>query len=152
MLNYKKIIGAVENSRHATPVLTCARRLAVGSGAELLLIHVIEPPDPNLLDFTLRTGGFESRSPISKYYTDQVRFECTERIDRILYKAGFPITYRLIFGHGKPCSEIIHAVRAENVDLLIAGCDRSGILRSIRTGSTIEALFRNCPIPLLIVR
>jgi nucleotide-binding universal stress UspA family protein len=152
MATYKKFIAAVENSRHANPVLGYAVRLAAGSGAELVVIHVIEAPDPNLLDFTLQTSGFENRTPVSKGYTDHVRSACSDRVGRILQKADFQCSHRMIFGDGEPAREILHAVRAENADLLITGCTRSSVWNSFYTGSTVEMLFRNCPIPLLMVR
>ena len=152
MATYKNIIAAVENSRRAAAVLGYAGRLAVDIKAELVVIHVIEPPDPNLLDFTLQTSGFENRTPVSKGYTDHVRSACSERVERILQKADFQCSHRLIFSHGEPAREILLAVRAENADLLIAGCTRSSIWNSFYTGNTLEMLFRNCPVPLLMVR
>lgn len=152
MATYKNIIAAVENSRRAAPVLGYAGRLAADIKAELVVIHVIEPPDPNLLDFTLQNSGFENRAPVSKWYTDHVRSACSDRVGRILQKTDFQCSHRMIFGHGEPAKEILHAVRAENADLLVTGCTRSSVWNSFYTGSTVEMLFRNCPIPLLVVR
>ena len=119
--------------------LVHAENLAKQSSAELLILHIEEPP--------LAYGGGEL------YYG--LPEPSSERILEMLSDVC-PSDHQLSFEHrlvmGDPATEIVRIAEEEQAELIVLGTHgRTGLSR-ILMGSVAEAVVRHAPCPVLIYR
>lgn len=141
---YKKILIAMDESRHSEEVKKHGIMLAKVLGASVTVLYVVEeiiyvPPSPYL-----------SPPPITPSLT-QSQEEGKKIVEKVIEKGkemGVKVTPIITVGH--PASEIIE--HAKDHDLVVMGTlGRSGIV-SLLIGSVAEKVVRHAPVPVLVIR
>jgi nucleotide-binding universal stress UspA family protein len=133
------ILFPTDFSHASDAALEHAAALAKQSGAQLLIVHVEEPP--------LAYGGGEL------YYG--LPEPDSERILKMLEDvrpadASVPFTHRLTMGD--PASEIVRIAGEEAAQMIVLGTHgRTGMTRLLM-GSVAEAIVRRAPCPVLVYR
>ena len=139
VMSKKKILFPTDFSTASDAALVHAENLAKQSSAELLILHIEEPP--------LAYGGGEL------YYG--LPEPSSERILEMLSDVC-PSDHQLSFEHrlvmGDPATEIVRIAEEEQAELIVLGTHgRTGLSR-ILMGSVAEAVVRHAPCPVLIYR
>ena len=138
-MSMKKILFPTDFSTASDAALVHAENLAKQSSAELLILHIEEPP--------LAYGGGEL------YYG--LPEPSSKRILKMLSDVC-PSDPQLSFEHrlvmGDPATEIVRIAEEEQAELIVLGTHgRTGLSR-ILMGSVAEAVVRHAPCPVLIYR
>lgn len=145
---YKKILVPVDGSETSDKALEHAARLAALCGAEIRLLHIVDP--------LVYANGFER----PRVYLDQVLPAMVRAGHRILATArksleahGVPCDCHLVECDGHRVSELIIAhARSWGADLIVMGTHgRRGVNRLLM-GSDAESVVRTSPVPVLLVR
>jgi len=145
MKAYSKILCAHDMSECSSAALEQAADLAARFGAELIVLHAVEPlvlpaayglpPDP-LVDY--ERIACESATAHLKPLIEQ------------LAARGLRVSLRVPWG--SPADEIWATVAREGVDLVVVGTHGHRGLKHALLGSTAERILRTCPCPVLAVK
>lgn len=137
----KRILVALDGSMLAEQALPTASALARKTGAEVLLMTAIAPPDRWVDGGAPRLWEEEETALASRYL---------ESIARILRDKGTPAKTRVIWG--RPAEMIRVVAGQENADIIaLTTHGRSGLSRWL-IGSIADKLVRTADRPLLLVR
>ncbi|MCI0342511.1 MAG: universal stress protein [Planctomycetales bacterium] len=134
---FRRILVPLDRSEAGRRVLPLAEEVARAFGAVVVLAHVEPvPAEPVLYGAIVKAMDRAS----ADLRLDVARLE----------KAGIRARLRVAFGD--PAAEILLLARAEKADLLaLATHGRTGLARAV-FGSVAEAVLREAPVPLLVVR
>ncbi len=148
-IHLKRILVPTDFSDHADHAFLHAAAIAMWSGAELVVLHVVE----KFMDHSLLYSDvWPFQKPVKDYYREleeRTALRLSERLDEI---AGGGPVFRVIVTTGLPAAEIAVVAESEGVDLLvIATHGRSGIAQAL-LGSTTEKVLRRAGCPMLVVR
>jgi len=135
---FNRIGIALEAVRGDRDILTGMIPLARASGAEIVLMHVVESA-------TARFIGRSVQDEEAKSDLDYL-----EGIRKQLESGG--IACRLRIGAGEPESEIARMAEEEKIDLIVVGSHGHRLLGDLFHGSTIDQLRHNTRIPVLSIR
>jgi nucleotide-binding universal stress UspA family protein len=138
-MNAKKILFPTDFSSTSDDGLAMAESLARDTGAELLILHVEEPP--------AAYGGGEmyygipepDKSALLKMLHDVVPSDM-----------GIPYEHRLVTGEA--ADEIVRVADREHCDLIVIGSHGRTGLRRLLMGSVAEAVVRRANCPVLTVK
>jgi len=146
MTTIQRILYATDFSPISEPAWDSAKQFGRLFGAEVVLLHVVQPP-PVLL-----TEGY---FPPERYdeLIQSARREAEAGFDRLLASvAGSGINVRIHLEDGPPAQRILEVAAKEAADLLIVGTHgRTGLSRAI-FGSVADRLVRQAPCPVLTVQ
>ena len=141
-IHLKRILVPVDFSEDSGKALHYAVSFAKQFSAEILLLHVAQPPVylegtvvavAGVTDESLRNAAIE---------------QLGEWRDHVAHLRGLKTSVRT----GSPYHEIIREAEETNTDLIIIGTHgRSGLARMF-IGSTAERVVRHAPCPVLVVR
>lgn len=143
----KKILAAVDFSNATAAVADAAAEMAKAFGAELHLLHVIEP-EPTYTAYGFTPDEFPA---IHTFHQDtRVRAQKTldETAARIASADLKPITH---LGDGSPLHVLAEAVETIGVDLVVVGSHGHGVVASLLLGSVAEGMVRKSIVPTLVV-
>ncbi|MDP3831347.1 MAG: universal stress protein [Ignavibacteriaceae bacterium] len=144
-LQINKILVPVDFSDYSRPALLYSSELAEVFGAELILIHIIEPviypPDFSMGQIAL--------PPL----TIDIDTAATEELEKLI-KTELPgtIKTKILVRTGKPFVEIVDAAAEENVDLIIISSHGRTGVEHILFGSTADKVVQKSPCPVLTLR
>lgn len=141
MALYKRILVAIDLTEEAPQVLERAVAIAKDDGAELLMMHVIEPI------------GYAYGGDIPMDLSElQDQLDKTARKQMMEYGRRFEIPgAQQLVEIGRPSTEIHKAAEERDVDLVIVGSHgRHGI--QLLLGSTATAVLHGSPCDVLAVR
>jgi nucleotide-binding universal stress UspA family protein len=143
----KTIVAAVDFSNATPGVLVTAGKLAKAFGAQLHLIHIIEPQVP------YTAYGFTPEEfPAIPIYDTEVRVRAERKLDELRSQFGSEIPNvitRLV--DGGPLHATIEYVEKVGADLVILGSHGHGVVASLLLGSVAEGIVRKSVVPTLIV-
>jgi len=135
----RNILFPTDFSPASDAALGHATAMARGTGAELIILHVEEPP--------LAYGSGEMFYGVTEFNTDTIR----KMLDDV--KPTDPnvrVVRRLEIGD--PATEIVRVAKEEKVDMIVMGTHgRTGLLRLLM-GSVAELVVRRAPCSVLAVR
>lgn len=144
MVDYKKILVAVDFSSHSDKVLEQACRMARDHHAELLLVHIVEYLPPMAMgDEALLTNVW--------LVDEQQLLESarTTMKDFVAKIQDIEVTTRVVSGNTR--LELESIAEDQSVDLIVAGTHgRHGLARLL--GSTATSLVHHANCDLLLVR
>ena len=141
MSQYKKILVAIDLSEDSTAVVQRARALSDASGAELHLIHVIEP-----LSFAYGGDIPMDFSGIQ----EEIHQQATQQMRRFAEQNGVDAQHQTIV-LGKPEVEIHSAAKEQGTDLIVIGSHgRHGL--ALLMGSTANGVLHGASCDVLAVR
>lgn len=142
-LRVKRILVPTDFSDTSRKALRYALAFAAQFGAEILLLHVITPPDAygeyGIVDLAGLVKSLEEASD-----TELARLAAAE------VPPG--VTARALTRSGSPAQQIIEAARDKAADLIILSTHGRTGLKHVLLGSIAESAVRRAPCPVLVVR
>ena len=146
MIQIRRILVPTDFSPHSRRALAWATTLARPFAAEIVILHVMEPPLAPAVPIGI--GGAAIAS-----ITDEMRRYLGDQLDE-LARADVPqgVNVRPSLREGRAFVEILAAVHDETVDLVVLGTHGYTGLRHVLLGSTAERVVRRSPVPVLTVR
>jgi len=144
MIEFKKILCAVDFSDHSPKVADYAMALAKSTGAKLVCVYVA----PSLSQYV----GFQVPPSSIESFVGEIVTGADSSMKAYLaqYFQGIDASGKVLVGY--PAEEIINLAEDEKADLIIMGTHgRKGIDR-ILFGSVAEKIVKNARCPVLTVR
>ena len=135
---FERIGVALELSSADKPVLETAVMLARGHEATLTLIHVVEGIGGRV--YGARASDFEART--DEGYVAGL----AEKL-----KNEYQLAADWAMGYGDAVNELVRLADAYDLDLLIMGAHRHGVIKDIVLGQTVSAVRHAVSIPVLVV-
>ncbi len=150
---YRRILVASDLSEASLPALRAGLDLARRMDAEVILLHVTEPPfDPPRwhVSFRERVGSFDSSD------LEKVKTAARRALEKFLEDAQEHlrerISARVEVVSGQPAPAITAMARELGADLVVVGTHgRTGLSHAI-LGSVAEKVVRSAPCAVLTVR
>lgn len=144
-----RILVPTDFSDYAHLAFRHAAAIARWSGAELLVLHVVE----KFMDHSLLYSDvWPFQKPVRDYYHELE--ERTERqlARRVQEEIGTDVPFRVLVATGTPAAEIVTIAGRERVDLIVISTHgRGGIAQAI-LGSTTDRVLRKAHCPVLVIR
>lgn len=137
---YRNILVAVDGSKESDLALDAAIDLALGSNAQLTLLHVSTPAPPGLNNTTV---GAATAAELPEYH-EKVLHEAIDKVPKDL-----PITTLLLAGHA--AHTIVKAAREHEHDLIVMGSRGRGRASAALLGSVSHEVLHEAPVPVLVV-
>jgi nucleotide-binding universal stress UspA family protein len=137
---YSRILVAVENSPADDTILTHVRKLAVLTGAELLLVHVAD--------------GWAARhfDELKLRESEEMKAD-REYLDRIaLDLAAVPLQVSTQLAMGDPATELIRLVTEWRADLIAMSTHGHRFVNDLLRGTTVNRVRHEVRIPVLLLR
>ncbi len=138
---FQKILVAVDDSPAARRAVTCARKMAKLTGAQVILVHAYPKiPDylgePNLSQTIAR--HLERAEALVQPLADELKAEGLDVITEIL--------------EGPPADAILRVADARDVDLIVMGARGLGSVASLLLGSVSQKVLAHATCPVMVVR
>jgi universal stress protein A len=140
-LTIGRILAPVDFSDPSPPALRYARVLAEATGAEVLLLYVIEP-----VAYPAELGVVVN---LEADLAERAQAELDKLRDR--HFAGYA-RIRSLVCHGVADQEIIEAAKREAAGMIVIGTHGFSGLKHLLLGSTAERVVRGAPCAVLTVR
>lgn len=141
MLDYRRILAAVDLTEDSRAVATRAADIARASGGSLHLLHVVE--------FVPLEPMSDTLVPVVQI-DDQIMTRARSRIAALAMDLGVP-KESVSVEAGSAKSEILRYAREQNSDLIVLGCrERHGL--SILVNRTEDTVLHGAPCDVLAVR
>ncbi len=143
MVDIKKILVAVDMSRHSKKALDYATMLSEKSGAELVIVNVFDA-------FERVSSSKERLEEIA----EELQKDSREKLDTYAdeAKAHGVRSVRVERMEGDAASKIIGLARQENPDLIVLGSRGRGAFKELLLGSVSHKVLNHAGYPVLIVR
>lgn len=146
MLPIRTILAAIDFSDPAHVALDKAIELAGHFGAELCLLHVVNPLPP------LPTDLVVVASPDVEY-DHELEAEATNRLRTVIrQEVPTTISARPVVRNGEPGCEIVRAAEDENADVIVLSTHGETGWRHLVFGSVAEEVVRTAGRPVLTIR
>jgi nucleotide-binding universal stress UspA family protein len=138
----KKILVPVDFSENAEGAVQCAGEFAAKLGANVYLLHVVEPP------------SFMSNLPNVPYTLsdEQLARKAGTDLEAIAVRFMPSISARAVVRRGKAHHEITKAAEELGVNLIVLSTHGYTGLKHTLLGSTAERVVRHAPCMVLVVR
>jgi universal stress protein A len=140
-LSVESILVPTDFSDKSGKALKYAMQLVKLFGAQITLLHVVEPIQP---DFDVFPMALNQQQTVKAAEVELKRFA-----SRLV---GKPAGMRYLVRLGKPYYQVAEAAQASNADLIIIATHGRTGLKHILLGSTAERVVRHAPCPVLTVR
>mgnify|MGYP002623203056 CR=1 FL=1 len=135
----RKVLYATDFSEDTNQALEMATSLARDNNAELLIVHVFDPPDPI------------ASMPAHSAVPDVSRAEEEHALQRI-EPPDPQVKFRHHLLDGAPADAIVQFAEAEEADMIVMSTHgRSGLSRLVM-GSVAESVLRHAPCPVITVK
>lgn len=144
----KKILVPIAFSKYSQGILNYAAELAVATGAELIVVNVINERDLEAVD---KITSFGYKVDV-EHYVETLKKEKTEELVKLLDSLSLPddkVTYT--FCIGDPTDELLKIVVDRNIDMVVMGV-RAKEISHLFTGSVAERMFRKSPVTIVSYR
>lgn len=143
----KTIVAAVDFSNATSGVVSMATRLAKAFGAELHLLHVVEP-EPTYTAYGFTPDEF----PAMHAFQEEAKRRANRKLEELLAGVDSDLTgvvTRLV--EGSPLHALLEYVKDNRVDMVILGSHGHGVVASLLLGSVAEGMVRKALVPTLLV-
>lgn len=141
-MTFRKILVSIDSDPIAAHAADIGADMARLAGAELAFVHVIEPALVNAADTGIQPDVFVASAR-----------EAARRMIEDFRKRLPTQTAALDFVQiGNAATEIVNAARDWPADLIVIGSHGRGGLKRALLGSVAEAVMRQAPCPVLVVR
>jgi manganese transport protein len=138
----RRVGVALDAQEDDAPMIAEAIKHAKISGAELLLIHVVEG-----VGGQYHGANADDRE---RRHDEEYTYALAYRLSDNLRDSG--VSVRAVLGYGNVRREIVRIAKAEKLDLLIVGGHGHRALSDLLRGTTIEGIRHDLNIPILAVR
>ena len=142
----KNLLVAIESCEAVTvasPIMQCTIDLASAMSSKVWLLHSVpraRQPPFNIDDTTLR------REVAAEYHHEH---EFLQRLAQCLRDRDIEANALLV--EGSPVSAILKEADRLDIDLIILGCHRSGLLYHALLDATEAGLVGKCPRPIMFI-
>ncbi len=144
MIQINKILIPTDFSPHSKEALKYAVELGKVHGAEIILVHVMEPP----IYPTMFEGAAVAIPPLDESFRKQLE----EHLETMLKEEVGDIPSKSFVREGSPTTELTDLAEEEDVDLIVIATHGYTGIKHMLLGSTAEKVVRNAPCPVLTVR
>lgn len=144
----KKILVPLAFSEYSRGILNYAADLAQATGAELLVVNIINERDLEAVD---KITSFGYKVDV-EHYLETVKTERRDELQGLMDELTLPddkVTFT--FRVGDPTNELLKLVVDKGIDMVVMGV-KNHDLRSIFTGSVAERMFSKCPVTVVSYR
>ncbi|BCX47397.1 universal stress protein UspA [Haloferula helveola] len=139
----KKIVAAIDFSDATPVVIDAAAAQAKAFGAELHLVHVLEP-EPAYTAYGFTPDEF----PAMHAFHEEARKRATKRLEDVAADVEGAEAH---LAEGGPMHALLDYVKAKGADLIVVGSHGHGMVASLLLGSVAEGMVRKAPVPTMIV-
>ncbi len=143
----KTIVAAVDFSNATEGVIGMSVSLAKAFGAQLHLLHVVEP-EPSYTAYGFTPDEF----PALHAYQEEAKRRAIQKMEGLLPLEGqAPGEVSTQVEEGSPLHVIQERVKELNADLVVLGSHGHGVIASLLLGSVADGMVRKASVPTLIV-
>lgn len=143
----KKILAAIDFSNATPGVVDSAAGMAKAFGAELHLLHVIEP-EPTYTAYGFAPEEF----PIIQTFHEETRTRAQATLLKAAEGAGLHgVTATTHLADGSPLHILEEKAKELEVDLVVLGSHGHGIVASLLLGSVAEGMVRKAQVATLVI-
>jgi nucleotide-binding universal stress UspA family protein len=154
----KKVLYATDLSENSRPAFGYAASLSKQYQAEMIVLHVIEPVNPNTY---MQISGAMGES---EWVNLQLDFESSmvENLEEKLRKFCHDLQTEieevnigdenLLIRKGISVDEILSTATEKNADLIVMGTHGYGMVKDALMGGTARRIVRRSSIPVMVVR
>ena len=143
-VNLKNILVPIDFSEPSRKALEYARQMALGFGASVTLLYVLEPI-PYPYDFSASYPLVADNPELLKTAGGKLK-----ELAATLKAGSEPV--KSLMRQGNPAHEICAAAQELGIDLIIIATHGYTGLKHVLLGSTAEKVVRHAPCPVLTVR
>ena len=148
-IRLRRILVPTDFSDHAEHAFLHAATIARWSGAELIVIHVVE----KFMDHSLLYSDvWPFQKPVQDYYRDLEEKTAARLTETVRDSVGSDVRFRVVVTNGTPSFEITAAAQANEVDMIVIATHGRGGLAKALLGSTTEWVLRKAECPVLVMR
>jgi nucleotide-binding universal stress UspA family protein len=141
-VSFQRVLVSVDEAPIAAHAADVAIELASGLGAKLAFVHVVDPASVAAPD-----AGIPAGELIGQAEQDAKRLLAGFR-----QRLSVDVTPLEFVRVGTPATEVVHAAAEWPADVIVIGSHgRRGVTRAL-LGSVAEAVMRQAPCPVLVVR
>jgi nucleotide-binding universal stress UspA family protein len=142
MYSHKRVLVALDGSTACETVLRFLMEIAGRLEMTVLLLHVLEPITPQVVEGTVIVDDIEARRREAEEYLAP--------ISAALRSQGVDTAWAI--RRGQPAEEILDAATESGADLIaMATHGRTGLGRLV-FGSVADAVLRQAPVPVFMIR
>lgn len=143
----KKILAALDFSNASDVVLNTTRELAECFGAEVQLIHVVEP-EPTYTAYGFTPDEF----PAIHVFQAEARKRAETKLQGAQAAlAASGVSTSIYLAEGRPVQMLIEHAGEIGADLVVLGAHGHGFVASLLLGSVAEGMVRKAAVPTLVV-
>jgi universal stress protein A len=148
-ITLRKILVPTDFSEHAQEAFLHAAAIARWSGAELIVLHIVE----KFMDHSLvYSDVWPFHKPIRQYYKELEERTAARLEAKVNEHVGSGVAFRVIVTTGTPAVEIVSVAEREGVDLMVIATHGRGGIAQALLGSTTDRVLRKAPCPVLVIR
>ncbi len=140
----RKILCSADFSKASEAAFPYAKVLALNGGAEVYLLHVIEP-------YILPIEYGLAPMPYAEI-EDEIKTNTTAQLEKIAKKYFRGVKTKTLIRWGLVSSTILDLTKREKIDLIVMGTHGRTGLSHVFLGSTAEKIVRLASCPVLTVR
>ena len=151
-MSFSKILVGVDLSEISDTVISGARQIADIFGAKLYLTTIIEPPMP-VLSVEPDTFFEAEELSILLELEKELQKEAKEKLEKYasdLSSKGYNV--ETIVEVGDITDTILDLVEEKNIDLLVIGSHKKGLIDKLILGSVSQKLINKSPISTLVIK
>ena len=144
-----KVLVAIDGSPHSEAAIAEVVRRQWPAGSEILVLTVVHPGAPLLLDpsLALAAAYVQQSQDLRQHAPALVTAAC-----RQLRHSAPDLTILTTIEEGVPKDVIIETARSWNADLIVVGSHGHGRIRSILLGSVALGVLTDAPCSVLVAR
>jgi nucleotide-binding universal stress UspA family protein len=142
----KRIVAALDFSNATPGVLGTAASLAQAYGAQVYLVHVLEP-EPTYTAYGFTPDEF----PAIHTFQEEARKRSLEKLEEAAKGLPDGLTATVELAEGSPLQALIDYCKQIAADLLIVGSHGHGVMATLLLGSVAEGIVRKALLPVLVV-
>lgn len=144
----KKILASIDFSNATAGVVSTAAEFAKAFGAELHLLHVIEP-EPTYTAYGFTPDEF----PAIHTFHEETRTRAQKTLDAAASEAAskWEVTPTTHLGDGSPLHVLEAKAKEIGADLVVLGSHGHGVVASLLLGSVAEGMVRKSIVPTLVI-
>jgi len=140
VIAWRTILAPTDFSDRSREAVRTAIRIAEKCGAQVTLLHVVQPSAANAFDAGLAVAEIVTSSQ-----------ECLEELAREMSSGRVKDKLVRLAAQGT-VQEIIGTAQDVSADLMVIATHGYGLLKRVLLGSTADYLVRHAPCPVLVVR
>lgn len=153
----QKILYATDLSDNSKRAFGFAASMAQSYGAQMIVLHVVEPINPNTYMQISSMLGEAEWINLQVGRDSQLTEEIMTRLKQFCQDLqtdmrSFTLDEdHILIRKGLPVDEIIGMANAENVDLIVMGTHGYGLVKDALMGGTVRRLLRRSAIAVMVV-